>query len=68
MPKRAENELPSRDEIYVATRKFAMEQRRPAKDIEELVQKNYLAPLPPLPPGKKYLLNQRGASLQVVDK
>ena len=65
---REQNQPPSRDEIYEATRKFGMEQRRPAASLEELVSKGYLKPIPPPPPGKKYVLNQRGASLMVVDK
>lgn len=68
IPARAENQLPSRDEIYEATRKFGMDFKRPASGIEELVSRGYIKPIPPPPPGKKYVLNQRGASLMVVDK
>jgi hypothetical protein len=68
IPQRSENEMPGRDEIYNATRRYAMEQRKNVMTVEDLVSKGYLKPLPPPPPGKRYLLNQRGASISIVDR
>jgi len=65
---REQNELPGRDEIYEATRKFGMDHKRQASSLEELLSKGYLNPIPPAPAGKKYVLNQRGASIMVVDR
>ena len=40
---------------------------RAAKNVEELVQRGLLKPLPALPPGKRYELDQRSAILTIVD-
>ena len=66
-PKINDRGLPDADFIYNTTRRFLMEQKHPAKDLEELLAKGYMPPLPPLPPGKKYILNQRAAMIQIVD-
>ena len=54
--------------LYDAITKYmAANQGRAAKNIHELVAKGYLKPLPPLPPGKHYDLDQRSAILRIVD-
>jgi hypothetical protein len=63
-----ESKLPDSEAVYQATRKFAEKNRRQAKDLDELIATGFLPKLPAPPPGKKYLLNQRDASLRVVDK
>lgn len=61
--------LPSRDVIYAAISKYmAANKGRAAKDVNELVEKGYLKPLPALPSGKGYELDQRGATLKIADK
>ncbi|NBR86363.1 MAG: hypothetical protein EB141_02740 [Verrucomicrobia bacterium] len=60
--------LPNRDALYDAITKFMMANKgRAAKDVHELVEKGFLKPLPTLPPGKRYELDQRGATLRIVD-
>jgi hypothetical protein len=59
--------IPDSSFIYVTTRRFLQEQKRPARDLDELITMGYMPPLPKLPPGKKYILNQRAASIQIVD-
>lgn len=60
--------LPSTDVLYTAITKYmTANQGRAAKDVNELVEKGFLKPLPPLPPGKRYYLDQRGATLKIVD-
>ncbi|GDY24020.1 hypothetical protein LBMAG56_53670 [Verrucomicrobiota bacterium] len=66
-PKLNNQGIPDADFIYNTTRRFMEEQKRPAKDLEELVAKGYMPPLPAPPPGKKYVLNQRAAMIQLVD-
>lgn len=61
--------LPSHQVLYDAiTKHMTASQGRAAKDVNELVQKGYLKPLPELPPGKRYDLDQRSAILRIVDK
>ena len=59
--------MPDQDFIYNTTARFLLEQKRPAKDLEELIATGYMPKLPPPPPGKKYVLNQRAAMIQLVD-
>ena len=59
--------MPDQDFIYNTTARFVLEQKRPAKDLEELIATGYMPKLPPPPPGKKYVLNQRAAMIQLVD-
>lgn len=66
-PKINERGLPDLDFIYHTTRRFLVEQKRQAKDLDELIAMGYMPPLPPLPPGKKYNLNQRSAMIEIVD-
>ena len=64
-----EGGLPSQQVLYDAIQKYIAEhQGRAAKDVDELVSRGYLPKLPPPPSGKKYLLNQRFATLDLVDK
>ncbi len=44
------------------------ERNRAAKSLDELVEKGFLKPLPALPPGKRYDLDQRSVTLTIVDK
>ncbi len=61
-------DLPNHKALYDAITKYmAANQGRAAKDIHELVAKGYLKPLPPLPPGKHYDLDQRSAILRIMD-
>ncbi len=61
--------LPKQQELYDAiTKHMSANQGRAAKDVEELVKKGFLKPLPPLPPGKGYYLDQRAAVLSILDK
>lgn len=61
-------DLPSHQVLYDAITKYmTANQGRAAKDVDELVAKGFLKPLPPLPPGKRYDLNQRSAILKIVD-
>ncbi len=61
--------LPSQQALYDAIAKFMMANGgRAAKNVEELVQSGLLKPLPALPPGKRYELDQRAAILTIVDK
>ncbi len=66
-PKLNNQGIPDADFIYNTTRRFMQEQKHPAKDLEELIAKGYMPPLPAPPPGKKYVLNQRAAMIQLVD-
>ncbi len=60
--------LPSQAVLYDAiSRYMAANQGRAAKDVKELVEKGFLKPLPALPPGKRYDLDQRGVTLRIVD-
>ena len=60
--------LPNRDALYEAITKYmAANKGRAAKDVNELVEKGFLKPLPALPPGKHYELDQRGATLKILD-
>lgn len=60
--------LPSHQALYDAITKYmTVNQGRAAKDVNELVQKGFLKPLPALPPGKRYDLDQRSAVLRIVD-
>ena len=62
------NALPSHAVLYEAiTKHMTVNQGRAAKDVEDLVAKGFLKPLPPLPPGKRYHLDQRSAVLSIVD-
>jgi len=63
-----EARIPTQEDIYQATRKYMERNKRPAATAEELVAAGLLAPLPPVPPGKKYVLDQRAASLLLVDQ
>lgn len=60
--------IPTQEDIYQATRKFMERNRRPAETVEDLVKAGLLAPLPPAPAGKKYVLDQRSASLELADQ
>lgn len=60
--------LPSQQALYEAITKYmTANQGRAAKGVDELVQRGFLKPLPALPPGKRYELDQRAAVLTVVD-
>lgn len=62
-------DLPDHKALYAAINKYmAANQGRAAKDVEELVQKGFLKPLPALPPGKRYELDQRSVTLTIADK
>lgn len=61
--------LPSQQVLYEAITKYmTANQGRAAKGVDELVQRGLLKPLPALPPGKRYELDQRAAVLTIVDK
>lgn len=61
-------DLPDHKTLYAAINRYmAANQGRAARDIEELVQKGFLKPLPALPKGKRYDLDQRSALLTIVD-
>ena len=59
--------LPDMDFIYNTSRRFFVEQKRFARDLEELVAMGYMPKLPTPPPGKKYVINQRSATISLVD-
>jgi len=60
--------LPSHQNLYDAITNFMMANGgRAARNVEELVQRGFLKPLPVLPPGKHYELDQRSAILSIVD-
>jgi hypothetical protein len=60
--------LPSHQALYDAiTKHMTLNGGRAAKNVEELVQRGLLKPLPALPPGKRYELDQRSAILTIVD-
>lgn len=60
--------LPSQQVLYEAiTKHMTANQGRAAKSVDELVQRGFLKPLPALPPGKRYELDQRAAVLTIVD-
>ena len=60
--------LPSQQVLYEAITKYmTANQGRAAKGVDELVQRGFLKALPPLPPGKRYELDQRAAVLSIVD-
>lgn len=62
-------DLPDQKVLYEAVTKYmSANQGRAAKDVDELVQKGFLKPLPPLPAGKRYYLDQRAAMLSILDK
>lgn len=63
-----EARIPTQEDIYQATRKYMERNKRAATTPEELVTAGLLAPLPPAPAGKKYVLDQRAANLRLVDK
>ncbi len=61
--------LPNHQVLYDAITKFmTANDGRAAKSVEELVQRGFLKPLPALPPGKRYELDQRSAILTIVDQ
>lgn len=61
-------DLPTQEVLYKAITKYTTaNQGHAAKDVEELVAKGYLKPLPALPPGKRYYLDQRSAVLKIGD-
>lgn len=61
--------LPDHQTLYAAITKFmGANQGRAAKDVDDLVAKGFLKPLPPLPPGKRYELDQRSALLTIVNQ
>ncbi len=61
--------LPDNKTLYAAINKYmAANQGRAAKSLDELVNLGFLKPLPPLPPGKRYELDQRAVLLTIVDK
>lgn len=63
------SDLPSQKVLYDAISKYMSQNKgRAAKDVDELVQKGFLKPLPPLPAGKRYELDQRSTVLSIVDK
>jgi hypothetical protein len=63
------SDLPDHQALYDAITKYmTANQGRAAKDVDELVQKGFLKPLPPLPSGKRYHLDQRAAVLSILDK
>lgn len=64
----SEARIPTQEDIYQATRKFLERHKRAATTPEELVSAGLLAPLPPAPSGKKYILDQRAANLRLVDQ
>jgi len=60
--------LPNHQTLYDAISKYMMANNgRAAKNVDELVQRGFLKPLPALPPGKRYELDQRSAILTIVD-
>lgn len=63
-----EARIPTQEDVYQATRKFMDRNKREARTPEELVSAGLLAPLPPPPPGKKYVLDQRAANLRLADQ
>jgi hypothetical protein len=68
-PEKSSNGMPERETIYAGIQKYMSEHHgRAAKGIEELVAGHYIPALPSPPPGKKYELDQRFATLTVVDK
>lgn len=61
--------LPDHQALYAAINKYmGANQGRAARDLDELVQKGFLKPLPPLPPSKRYDLDQRSVTLTIVDR
>ena len=61
-------DFPSHQALYDAITKYmTANQGRAAKNVDELVAKGFLKPLPALPPGKRYDLDQRSAILKIVD-
>lgn len=63
----SEPHLPQHAVLFNAFYKFVNDKGRVAKNVEELVATGYLTPLPPPPPGKKYLLNNQSLELKLVD-
>jgi len=59
---------PQHGELFNAFYRFVNDKGRVPRDVEELVNTRYLAPLPPPPAGKKYQLNNQSMELSVVDK
>ena len=60
--------LPQQSELFNAFYKFVNDKSRVPRNVEELVIEKYLPPLPPLPPGKKYQLNNQSLELRTVVK
>lgn len=61
--------LPDHKTLYAAITKYmGANQGRAAKSLDELVEKGFLKPLPALPLGKRYDLDQRSVTLTIVDK
>ncbi|MSU28470.1 MAG: hypothetical protein EXS27_11220 [Pedosphaera sp.] len=61
--------MPDHKTLYAAINKYmGANQGRAAKNLDELVEKGFLKPLPPLPSGKRYDLDQRSVTLTIVDK
>ncbi len=46
------------NELTQAVRKYAAEQRRAPKELDELVTKGYLTAIPSAPAGKKFAINK----------
>lgn len=62
------SDLPDHKALYTAITKYmTANQGRAAKDVYQLVEQGYLKPLPALPPGKRYELDQRSAILTIVN-
>ena len=66
-PKVDDRGIPDANFIYQTTRRFFAEQKRSPKNLEELIAKGYMPPLPTPPPGKRYVLNERAAMIQLQD-
>lgn len=63
------SDFPTADELYKAVNKYmAANQGRAAKNLDELIAKGYLKPVPPPLAGKRYELDQREMTLRLVDK
>jgi len=54
-------------ELTQTVRKYAMEQQRAPKDLQELVDKGYLKQVPQPPPAKKFVLTKK-LEVQLADQ